>query len=385
MCFVQNTYYVKNTGKVPKSLNVKKESEILYYQWIPFLLLFKAFLFYIPRLSWNAFGLKSGLNLSDLVESSFDYKMPSTDATHRQICLNYVVDTIDQYCNDHRRQVETRKQMNLWERTVAMGWCLTGKYLGNYLVVLYMTTKLMYISISSFQIFLLSTMLGSSFTFYGFTVLNRLYRGKRIGSTRVMIWASQRRFHVRLGVNWDTESRLFPKTTLCDFTVREFGHPRLSHEYTVPCVLPLNLFNQQMFTLLYFWYVIVILMNIADFILWIYLVSPRNRRRFIRKRLHSKKYPWLNEAKNRERLRAFIDDYLEADGFFMLTLIKENSSDFVASEIVHRLYTEKFLKRYLRESAGTMIYDAIDTKPDDDDDESISDIKRRHHLCSLIC
>lgn len=382
MCFVQNTYYVKNTGKVPKSLNVKKESEILYYQWIPFLLLFKAFLFYIPRLSWNTFGLKSGLNLSDLVESSFDYKMPATDATHRQICLNYVVDTIDQYCNDHRRQVETRKHVNLWERTVAMGWCLTGKYLGNYLVVLYMTTKLMYISISSFQIFLLSTMLGSNFTFYGFTVLDRLYRGKSIGSTRVMLWTRPGRFHLRLGVNWDTESRLFPKTTLCDFTIREFGHPRLSHEYTVPCVLPLNLFNQQMFTLLYFWYVIVILMNIADFILWIYLVSPGNRRRFIRKRLHSKKYPWLNEAKNRERLRAFIDDYLEADGFFMLTLIKENSSDFVASEIVHRLYTEKFLKRYLRESAGTMIYDAIDTQPDD---ESISDIKRRHHLCSLIC
>jgi hypothetical protein len=167
----------------------------------------------------------------------------------------------------------------------------------------------------------------------------------------------------RLGISWDTESRLFPKTTLCDFTVREFGHPKLAHEYTVPCVLPLNLFNQQMFTFLYFWYAIVILLNIGDFCLWLYTISPRNRRAFIRKRLHSKKYPL-------------------ADGFFMLTLIKENSSDFVASEIVHRLYTDKFLKNYFKETTTT-IYDAIDIKQDDDD--SPGNTKRRRHLCSMVC
>ena len=88
---------------------VKKESEILYYQWIPFLLLIKAFLFYAPRMSWNTFGTKSGVQIADLVESSFDYKLPTTDATHRQMCLNYVVNTIDDYCNDHRRQVECTK------------------------------------------------------------------------------------------------------------------------------------------------------------------------------------------------------------------------------------------------------------------------------------
>jgi innexin len=165
--------------------------------------------------------------------------------------------------------------------------------------------------------------------------------------------------------------------------VREFGHPRLSHEYTVPCVLPLNLFNQQMFTLLYFWYAIVILMNIGDFFLWLYTISSRNRRAFIRKRLHSKKYPLTNETKHREKIRRFTDEYLEADGFFILTLIKENSSDFVASEIIHRLYTDKYLKRHVNDTTMTSsIYDAIDMKQDD---ESISSIKRRHHLCSMIC
>lgn len=185
-----------------------------------------------------------------------------------------------------------------------------------------------------------------------------------------------------VGISWDTESHLFPKTTLCDFTVREFGHPKSSHEYTVPCVLPLNLFNQQMFTVLYFWYTFVILLNIGDFILWVYTNSFSNRRRFICVRLHSKKFPSTVDMKSRERIRAFVEDYLEADGFFMLTLIKENSSDFVASEIVHRLFTEKFLKRYREETKQNCIYDAIDTKQDDD---SETDAKKRKHLCSMIC
>lgn len=177
VCFVQNTYYVKHHDKVPKSASTKKQSEILYYQWIPFLLLVKAFLFYLPRMSWNTFGLRSGVQISDLVESSFDYKLPTTDATHRELCLNYVVDTIDEYCNDHRRQVEARKHLNVCQRSLAMSWCLTGRYLGNYLVVLYMTTKLMYISISLFQIFVLSILLGSNFAMYGVRVIDRLFRG----------------------------------------------------------------------------------------------------------------------------------------------------------------------------------------------------------------
>ena len=177
VCFVQNTYYVNHTDKIPRSFDEKKKNEILYYQWIPFLLLIKAFLFYIPRMSWNTFGSKSGVQISDLVESSFDYKLSTTDPIYRRVCLNYVVDTIDEYCNDHRRHIDARKHLNVFQRNLATIWCLAGKYLGTYLVALYTATKLMYLGISLLQIFLLSLLLGSNFAAYGVRVIVRLFRG----------------------------------------------------------------------------------------------------------------------------------------------------------------------------------------------------------------
>ena len=263
MCFVQNTYYVEHSDKIPKWTELKKRSEILYYQWIPFLLVVKAFIFYIPRLSWNALGAKSGIQVSDLVESSFDYNLPTTDAAHRKMCLNFVVDTIDEYCDDHRRQFDARLQTNIFQRMFNTWCCFTGKYLGNYLVILYLTTKVLYITVALFQIYLLSNMLGSNFALYGIQVLYRLFRGEVFF---VCHCVDQMSFH--LGIHWDVESRLFPKTTLCDFSIREYGHPKLAHEYTVPCVLQLNLFNEQMFTVLYFWYVLIISLNFIDFFLW---------------------------------------------------------------------------------------------------------------------
>ena len=46
-------------------------------------------------------------------------------------------------------------------------------------------------------------------------------------------------------VGWDIQSKYFPKVTLCDFQIREPLHLKGLHRYTVQCVLPLNLFSQQ--------------------------------------------------------------------------------------------------------------------------------------------
>jgi hypothetical protein len=43
VCWVSNTYYTNQTQNLPKSEEVRKQSEIKYYQWIPVIRLFFAF------------------------------------------------------------------------------------------------------------------------------------------------------------------------------------------------------------------------------------------------------------------------------------------------------------------------------------------------------
>ncbi len=70
----------------------------------------------------------------------------------------------------------------------------------------------------------------------------------------------------------------------------------------------------------------VIVLNICDFCLWLYTITPQHRLHFILKRLHSKKYPLTNEINERSKIIVFAYEYLEADGFFILSLIRKISS-----------------------------------------------------------
>lgn len=126
---------------------------------------------------------------------------------------------------------------------------------------------------------------------------------------------------------------------------------------------------------------LVISLNLFDFFLWIYAIAPYNRRTFIHKRLHSKRFEFKNQMEDQLNITKFSNEYLEADGFFILSLIKENSSDYVAAEIIYRLYTEKFLPKLLYEASNP--YDDIEKKFLKR--SSSIDDQRRQNLCSMFC
>lgn len=95
--------------------------------------------------------------------------------------------------------------------------------------------------------------------------------------------------------------------------IREIGNPNKSHRYTVQCVLPINLFNQQIFTFIWFWYVMVLIWNICGLIMWLHRSVPVKANEWIMRRVDL-----FNEnVKQRlvkKRLRHFLDYYLEPDG-----------------------------------------------------------------------
>ncbi len=127
--------------------------------------------------------------------------------------------------------------------------------------------------------------------------------------------------------------------TLCDFMIREIGNPNKSHRYTVQCVLPINLFNQQIFTAIWFWYLIVLCWNVVNFVNWLKKTFPNNAKNFIKRRTNLFN-ELVNLKKVPHRFDHFIQKYLEADGIFIVRMIGNNTSDYVATDLIHQLWCQ---------------------------------------------
>lgn len=112
-----------------------------YYQWTPFIILLMAFFFYLPRFVWRSLSVRSGIDLLDIVEAADDTKS-AKKFEGRDELIKYIVATIDMYVDDARRQSEAEKrQTSLLRKIFQLLCCMTGKFLGNYFVSLYLFVK----------------------------------------------------------------------------------------------------------------------------------------------------------------------------------------------------------------------------------------------------
>ena len=100
-------------------------------------------------------------------------------------------------------------------------------------------------------------------------------------------------------------------------------------------VLTINVYNEQIFTVLYVWMNIVLAVTVYDFLSWLmFLLFPRLRYSFFTQRIHTQQ----SIATIRASMRAFVYDYLQQDGFFILRLIHSNVGDDVTSSILTNLW-----------------------------------------------
>ncbi|KAL7675035.1 hypothetical protein ACOME3_001303 [Neoechinorhynchus agilis] len=228
--------------------------------------------------------------------------------------------------------------MNCLRYSISLISCISGRFLGNYLIILYFSVKCMFGLNVICQIFLLSEFLGQKFQLFGIEVLKRMLAGQ----------------------GWDSSSKYFPKVTLCDLKVREPGHPQISHQYTVQCVLPINLFNQQIFTFIWFWYIIVLVVTVYDIAVWAMRFLPSKRYNYIERRLRlMANRNKMFELKAPASCDHFIYSYLETDGIFMLRLLSTNTSDFVCTEIIQSLWMQYSSKQNNRKTSRSSIKRSI--------------------------
>ncbi|CAF2409616.1 unnamed protein product [Rotaria sp. Silwood2] len=310
ICWVSNTYYVATAETLPLDENKKKTRVVKYYQWTPFILLFQAVLFYLPRMLWRSLSAKSGINIVNLVDAALNYQTADRFEDRNKI-MTYLTRSIDQYVYMRKRK---HKRFDFIRRFLAFILCVPGRRMGSYLLILFFVTKILFIVNSVGQLFLLNVFLGHNFASYGLDLIRKILNGEEL-----------------------TESIYFPRVTMCEFAVRNIQNV---HVHTVQCVLPINLFNEKAFLFIWFWLAFLTMCNTYDLLAWFVRSFGRVRYAYIKKRLELMQ---SDTHLRRTPAKEFIHRYLQHDGVLILRLLAYNSSDLVVTELIQQLW--QFYKR----------------------------------------
>jgi hypothetical protein len=101
----------------------------------------------------------------------------------------------------------------------------------------------------------------------------------------------------------------------------------------------MNVFNEKIFTIIWFWLVFLTITNFKSLFFTIIQSTFRQfNYAYIANYLHL--YSKKERFKRQLLVKRFIFDYLSADGVLILRLISENISDLLTSEVVNELWNE---------------------------------------------
>ncbi|KHN81112.1 Innexin-12 [Toxocara canis] len=305
-CYVQNTYFLPFTETkpdnywditqhiipIPKNITERDERLIGYYQWVPFVLALQAILFYLPVVVWRAF-------------------------------YSSAVEAICETCNVKSNMAPEERSKNMqkiasflaYERDIydAFGGRIRRASFGRFLVTSYIVVKLLYALNALLQFLIIKRILGVDSVWWGGEVFNNLIQG----------------------LEWP-ETGNFPRVTLCDFAVRVLGN---LHRHTVQCVLMINMFNEKIFVILWFWLLFIAFISSASFLYWtLTSVTHGTGRQMVSNYMEKIEPSAMRSERRRILIDEFVSEKLRPDGLFLLRLIQSNSGDIITCELVATLW-----------------------------------------------
>ncbi|KAK3083312.1 hypothetical protein FSP39_019235 [Pinctada imbricata] len=308
LCWVSNTYYIPLEDTIPTDIKTRQEAEITYYQWVPVILLFQAFLFKFPNLVWKMCNGYSGLNMDKICRMADSTMLNSPEDRTKEIT------NLARYLNKWlitQRNYHYNALIRVRERVSNIFCFCIGKKDGKFLTGFYLFIKLLYVLNIVGQFFLLNAFMANDYHIFGLELIRYL-----IGQG-----------------DWMPMPK-FPRVTLCDFEIRQLSNLQ---KWTVQCVLPVNMFNEKIFIFLWFWFFLLAILAFFNLFLWFYyILFTTNKTKYVRKYLRINRE--LNTAFDKKLSQKFAEEYLRDDGIFVLRIIAKNSSDMVVTDLVYAMW-----------------------------------------------
>ena len=319
ICWISTKFYVPFDERIPSTGpdTWRGRQRIGYYQWIPLFLLVEALLSFLPTLLWRFLNIRSGIDLSAVLEAGVVCQRASY-VEIRTKTVRYMVNQIDRYLLAQR---DYHRGCCYGIRRASAKHCflIGGKRQGNYLTVSYLLVKLVYLLNAVGQLFLLDLFLGIDYHVYGVRVVARVLRGDDSGEL----------------------SQRFPRVTLCNFDIRHQGRV---HDYVVQCALTINIFNEKIFIIVWFWLVAVAAVTLVSCLQWVIRsLHWRSQIHYVKKQLRA--FDATATVRHRgggsgskANLAKFVQYYLRRDGLFILRMIALNIGEMVAAETLLGLW-----------------------------------------------
>ncbi|ELU16110.1 hypothetical protein CAPTEDRAFT_148862 [Capitella teleta] len=316
-CWIRNTYYLPWDEPIPRPHQEEERQYIIYYQWIPFILLIQAIFFYLPTVVWHGLNQKAGVDSDNILASAGTFQQ-SVAPEKRNTMLQLINNQINRFLGSRMDRVATWK-LNLKNcmNLLFCGCC--GKRMGSYLIILFVFSKMLFAANAIGQLFILNNVFQVSYNTFGVDFFN----------------------HLANVDDWWLTNPVFPRVTFCDFDVRRLGN---THRYTVQCVLPINLFVEKMYVFLWFWIVLVSILTCLSLATWIIrFLFHSDRLKFLEN--HLNQMHKLDDPGSKKLLKEFLDMYLRQDGAFILRLIAHNTNNITTTEIICSLWDFWLAKR----------------------------------------
>jgi len=275
-----------------------------YYQWAPLILLVQGCCFYVPFLVYNSCAHNAGVKLRRLLKKASDIASLPPGCQQREALLAEFVDQFHTlvtgeagWCTDPSCRLP-----------LSCRCCSGGP--SRYLCLLYLLVKSLYVLNVGLQFLLLGSFMGRGFLKHGIELVRRLMADGEW-------WASPR----------------FPLQTLCQVRAAIQGGLRT---YTCQCVLPINVFNEKIFSIVWFYMAFLLPLNVLSLIFWVWRSFRCNRLAYIRLCLWRTRL--VSMAEVGRLARKISGQYLGWDGVFVLRLIEHNHGSIMATLIVSRLW-----------------------------------------------